>query len=212
MSDEGYYTHSRPEVARLVPRTARNVIDVGCASGALGRGLKRERPGLAVRGVEPVAEAAEAARAVLDDVHHGGAEDAPPTSWPPADCVVLADVLEHLVDPWAVLRAWRSRVPDGATFVISLPNVTHWTVRRDLLLGHFEYRDEGLLDRTHLRFFDSAAAVALVEGAGLRIERFERVILSRLPDALPSRSPRGRGGPVRAVLDLVTFQFLMVAR
>jgi SAM-dependent methyltransferase len=211
MSDEGYYTHARPEVARLVPRTARNVIDVGCATGALGRGLKRERPDLAVRGIEPFADAAAAARLVLDDAHQGRAEDPPPPAWPAADCVIMADVLEHLVDPWSTLRAWRERAP-GATFVISLPNVTHWSVRRDLLLGRFRYQDEGILDRTHLRFFDAPSAVALVDGSGLRLERFERVILGDRPRTVPAKIPRGRGGPLRAVLDVVTFQFLMVAR
>ena len=62
---EGYYDEPRPEVAARVPMNARFVIDVGCASGALGRTLKASRPGIEVRGIEPVREQAERARRVL---------------------------------------------------------------------------------------------------------------------------------------------------
>ena len=105
-----YYGQERPEVRSAVPASARKVVDVGCANGRLGARLKAERPGIEVRGIEAVAEAAERARRVLDDAIHGKAEDDLPEHWPAPDCVIFADVLEHLIDPWAVVSSWRTRL------------------------------------------------------------------------------------------------------
>jgi GT2 family glycosyltransferase len=102
-SRANYYGYARPEVCALVPASARHVVDVGCAGGALGRELKRARPSIEVRGIEPVVAQAERARRVLDDVMVGGATDPWPSGWPAPDCIVFADVLEHLVVPWAAV-------------------------------------------------------------------------------------------------------------
>lgn len=215
-----YYSHERPEIAALVPAKARHVVDVGCASGALGAALKRARPDLEVRGVELAQEPAARARLVLDDVLCGKAEDEPPASWPAPDCVIFADVLEHLVDPWSTLKAWYRRLPPGGTILVSLPNVGHHTVMKGLGQGSFRYVAAGILDRTHLRFFTRQSAMELLEGVGFRITRFERVIEG--PPAKASRWARGlerlsphrgmRGGDTLAwVSDLDTVQFLFVA-
>lgn len=215
----GYHGHARPEVAALVPGTSRHVVDVGCGGGALGAALKAARPGLEVRGVERHPAAAARARRVLDDVHEGDADGAFPPGWPRPDCLIFADVLEHLVDPWATLRRARQLLAPGGTLVVSVPNVLHHSVASDLARGRFDYREAGVLDRTHLRFFTGATARELIEGAGFVVERMERVIepprrgrgtlraLSRGVSATPAR----RG--LRAlVADLCTVQYLIVAR
>ena len=177
MDAEDYFTHSRPEVRALVPTGARIVVDVGCGAGAMGAALKSERPGIEVRGIEPNAEAAACARAVLDDVAVASGEQPMPASWPAPDCVVLADVLEHMVDPWASLRYWRTRLGPGGSVVVSLPNVGHWSVGEALSRGRWDYTEDGLLDRTHLRFFTRATAVELLEGAGFEVVGMFRAIL-----------------------------------
>jgi hypothetical protein len=86
------------------------------------------------------------------------------------DVVVFGDVLEHLRDPAAALRAAR-----GAPLaVVSVPNIAHWTARRALLRGRFPQDDHGLFDRTHLRFYTRATAHALAREAGWAVaeERF----------------------------------------
>jgi glycosyltransferase involved in cell wall biosynthesis/2-polyprenyl-3-methyl-5-hydroxy-6-metoxy-1,4-benzoquinol methylase len=222
---------ARLEIARLVPETSAFVVDVGCSDGQLGRLLKLRKSPPEVRGVEPVPSSAERARAHLDAVRCGHAEDPLPEGWPRPDCVVLADVLEHTVSPWSVLRAWHDVLTPGGVVVVSLPNVQHWSVAWGLAKGKFEYTDEGLLDRTHLRFFTRETAVRLVEQAGLKVERVLRVLddlppgasaLARTPLLTQLGAERlGEGrfvveGPApwaeSAALDPLTFQILIVGR
>lgn len=212
-----YYDHARPEIAALIPAGARTVVDVGCAGGALGAALKASRPGVRVYGVEPAPQPAARARERLDAVLVGEATDPLPDDWPAPDCVVFADVLEHLVDPWAVLRLWKARLAPGGCVVLSVPNVAHGSVATGLLHGRWRYADAGILDRTHLRFFTRATAIELVERADLQLERLERVVDGR-SDAwwrrqAIGRAQRGGAGPVaQRIADWHTVQFLLVAR
>jgi trans-aconitate methyltransferase len=224
VADESYYTHARPEVLRLVPSDVRQVVDVGCAAGALGASIKQTFPDTEVRGIEIVAEQALRAKQVLDDAVAMGADDPMPAHWPAPDCVIFADVLEHLVDPWSVLRLWRQRVQPGAWLIVSLPNVTHVSIAADLLQGRWKYADEGLLDRTHLRFFSRQGALDLIQQADFRVESVSRSQL--VPEFLPARKTIERwavramrreaatpiGSMARTLLDLVTFEFLITAR
>jgi SAM-dependent methyltransferase len=223
---EQYYTHARPEVLRLIPQGVRQVVDVGCGAGALGAAIKRAFPEAQVRGVELMPEQAAAAAKVLDAAVNADANAALPASWPQPDCLVFADVLEHLVDPWAALAAWRARCQPKAWAVISLPNVAHVSVLSDLKRGRFDYQDEGLLDRTHLRFFTRATACALVEQAGYEVVQLDRVISVRGPAVTRSlvnlwvRGQHRRNllrerswtDPGLTLLDEMTFQYLILAR
>jgi len=229
---EDYYSHPRPEVRALVPPAARLVVDVGCGAGALGAALKAERPGIQVRGIEVSPEAAARAAEVLDAVEVSAAAGIPP-SWPAPDCIILADVLEHMVDPWTALRDWGSCLRDGGHVVISLPNVAHVSVLAGLWRGRWDYEEEGLLDRTHLRFFTRETAIELVEGAGLEVEELRRAV--RLPggriagtflrwlirrganaearrEPVPGSSAKALHLPSAKALDLLSRQFLLRAR
>jgi 2-polyprenyl-3-methyl-5-hydroxy-6-metoxy-1,4-benzoquinol methylase len=218
------YYKRRPEIEALVPREARVVLDVGCGTGLLGHALKQARPGIAVYGVEPRAEAAAEARARLDGVSVALAGDPLPSDWPAPDCVVLADVLEHCERPWPVLASIAARLPRGGSVVASVPNVLHYTALGPLLgRARWDYVDAGILDRTHLRFFTRPTAIELFEQAGLRLETVERQLMwpgsvagtclrALLAPARVLEARRGvpRRGP--AALDLATLQLLIVAR
>jgi GT2 family glycosyltransferase/2-polyprenyl-3-methyl-5-hydroxy-6-metoxy-1,4-benzoquinol methylase len=219
-----YYGHARPEVAKLVPKTAMRVIDVGCGAGGLGRALKAAQPGREVRGIEYVAEQAERARQVLDDVRTSGAESGLPAGWERPDCVIFADVLEHLVDPWTTLRTWRDALAPGGTLVVSLPNVLHRSVTFGALRGEWNYVEAGVLDRTHLRFFTRETAIAMLEGAGFAVDHVERVVDLHGESAVRKRAKRvieevcsSEASGVktsripRTVADLSTVQFLLTA-
>jgi hypothetical protein len=88
--------------------------------------------------------------------------------------VIAADVLEHLVDPWGVLRRAVALLDPGGTAVVSLPNVryvlTFWRLIRD---GRWPRESAGPFDATHLRWFTPLDARELLEQAGLTVEHAE---------------------------------------
>ena len=116
------YETPRPEIARHVPATARRVLDLGCASGGLAALLKQRGP-VEVVGIERDSEYAIAAAAHCDEVLHADVETADIDGLGRFDCLVAADVLEHLVDPWTALRRAVELVRPGGKVVVSVPNV-----------------------------------------------------------------------------------------
>jgi SAM-dependent methyltransferase len=164
-----YYEQARPEVAALVPPECRRVLEVGCAGGELGRLLQAR--GHRVTGIELVPEVAERARRWLDLVVTADVETEgfpfPPASF---DAIVFADVLEHLIDPWRVLREAVGMLADGGVVVASIPNLQNIDVLRRLLRGRWEYRERGITDFGHLRFFTLHTIRHLFAQAGLTLE------------------------------------------
>ena len=146
------------------------VLDVGVASGEpVARELQAQS--CQVFGVEIDQDAAQAASRYCRDVRVADLDD--PTAlapWPdPFDVVLALDVLEHLRHPAEVLRRAVTLLKAGGFVCVSIPNIAHYTVREQLLHGRFEYTDDGLLDRTHLRFFDWPAVVTLFQDAGVEM-------------------------------------------
>lgn len=172
-------------VLEEVPPGSR-VLDVGCATGYLAAELRAR--GCTVIGVEADPGAAEQARAhcaavVTGDLEAPATQEAVRRAVPGGvDVVVAADVLEHLRDPWAALAWLRTLLaPDGPQLVVvCVPNIAHWTARRELLRGRFPYAEHGLFDRTHLRFFTRDSARELARRAGLDV-RAERPAPAPLP-------------------------------
>jgi methionine biosynthesis protein MetW len=169
------YESPRPDVQALVPAGARHILDLGCASGELGAALKR-RQGAAVVGIEIDPDYARDAEGRLDRVICADVETALAggDGLGPFDCVIAADVLEHLVDPWTALRRAVALLEPGGTAVVSLPNVryvlTFWRLIRD---GRWPREPAGPYDATHLRWFTPLDARELLEQAGLTVERVE---------------------------------------
>ena len=178
-----YYLNTRPEVLELVPRTARKVLDVGCGAGGLGTNLKA-RQVVEVHGVELAEQAAEHARNHLDKVWNSTIEAALP-ELPDGyyDCIVIADVLEHLLDPWTVLAELKKKLLADGKLIASIPNIQNWDVLSDLIQGRWDYKSEGILDRTHLRFFTRNSVQALFWNAGLRIANLSTTVRGSTPPA-----------------------------
>ncbi len=166
----GYET-VREDIQAHVPVTARAILELGCSSGALGAALKARQDARVV-GVELDPGYARDAEARLDRVVVGDAQSfatGPPPPEAPFDCLIAADVLEHLVDPWAALRGAAAMLEPGAAVVVSVPNVLFWAgLLRLVRTRRWPREDEGVFDRTHLRWFSEADAVELLEQAGLR--------------------------------------------
>lgn len=167
----GYFTNARADFVRLLPRDpSARILEVGCGNGATGAlALARGRAGHYV-GIELMESYANQARAVLSDVKVGDVEQMD-FDWHPAefDALILSEVLEHLVEPGAVLRRLSRFVRPGGMVLASSPNIAHWRVLRELAKGRFDLADQGVFDRTHLRWFTPATFVAMFESASFRI-------------------------------------------
>ena len=154
------YTTQRLDIFQLVPSSARQILDVGCSNGALGRSLKAAQLDREVHGIEFDGGFAQEAAKHLDHVVKA---DLNLLDWQEAfaghsfDCIIFADVLEHLVEPHrCLMQALRHLNPSGS-IVVSLPNIRHISAMRTIFLkGRFPRLDRGIFDRTHLRWFTHA--------------------------------------------------------
>lgn len=158
-----YHHNPRTEMLQLAPKEAKTALDIGCAAGLFARSLM-DRNGAEVWGVEPDNNAAREAGERIYRVINSTIEDAidklPDTYF---DLIVMNDVLEHLVDPEACLSRLLPKLKTGGHLLCSVPNVRYYKHIRELIVhGDWEYREEGILDRTHLRFFTIKSLAAMI--------------------------------------------------
>ena len=206
---------SHAQVAVLVGHD-KTVLDIGCSTGYLGKLLVTQ--GCIVDGVEIDPEAAELARkhlrgVVLVDLDRDDLVTAiGDTRY---DCIVIADVLEHLVDPGRTLRAAVSLLAETGEIVISVPNVAHGALRLALLQGRWDYRETGLLDRTHLRFFNRDSILALIRDAGLSVAELRATVTDPLSTEVEideTRLPLGLVDWVRTQPWSFDYQYILRTR
>ena len=153
-TETGYYENERREVARLVPREAMRILDVGCGRGMLGRVLKEQVLGRHVTGIEAEPGIAIDAGRLLDRVITGDIQTLDSSALTGEyDCIICADVLEHLVEPLLALRRLREHMAPSGLLVCSIPNIRHYTAVMRLVGSGLSYDDFGLFDRTT---FDSS--------------------------------------------------------
>lgn len=169
---DNYGSAERDDVLPHVPGDISSVMDVGCASGGFGASLRTER-GDAVRivGIDAVPSQAVLARGRGFDVVYDGyfPDDLP--SGERFDLITFNDVLEHLVDPWAALRACHAHLNPGGRVLAAIPSIQHADTLIRLLRGRWDYSDiGGTLDRTHLRFFTPATMKELFRDTGFDVE------------------------------------------
>jgi glycosyltransferase involved in cell wall biosynthesis/2-polyprenyl-3-methyl-5-hydroxy-6-metoxy-1,4-benzoquinol methylase len=221
MDPEGrsYYRCGRNDVLALIPADASRILDVGCGEGVLGQ-LLLERGATEVVGIEAEPAAAAAARKRLSRVFPGDVEVMDlPFDDGYFDCIVLADVLEHLRDPLAALKKLKRHLSDSGTVVASMPNVRYLPVVERLAGGRWEYKDSGILDRTHLRFFTRKEMELLFRDAGFEPEGVSENLspaYDSLPPAHAGELSFGcvtlRGQTSEEIKDLFVFQYLFRAR
>jgi len=207
------YIGSREDVLNLIPNNVRRVLDVGCSIGILGEELK-QRFGAEVVGVELDEQMAKIAKEKLDKVIIGDIEKINLADYFAPnyfDCIIFADILEHLKDPWGVLKNATSFLSDGGVIVASIPNIRHYTTITNLLFkGYWPYRERGIHDKTHLRFFTLKNIKEMIGDAGLKIVKIKRNyrIIER-PHRL-NRFSKYCAFPF--LKDFLTFQYLIVCK
>lgn len=191
------------------------VLDIGAADGSVARRLTDR--GCRVTGIELDADAARAAERTCEQVIVADVEAldlAEALAGATFDVVLLLDVLEHLRDPVATLKAAAGRLKPDGRMIVSVPNVTHAAVRLELLSGRFQYTDAGLLDRTHLRFFDREGLERMLAEAGLTVFDRMRTVAGLTDTEIPLDPDAFPAETVRLAMtgeDADTYQFVYVA-
>ena len=210
-----YFATARTEIFPHLPDSFSRLLDVGCGAGATIAAIRKFRVDdtpLWAGGVELDEAAAADADQHCDRIWCGNVEaggfdsDIEPGS---LDVILCLDVLEHLADPWTMVKRLSPLLAPGGSLIISVPNVRNWKfIWRLFAFADFHYRDAGLLDRTHLRFFVRKTAVQLATSGGL--------CLHHVGSARPFLPPDIRWLLVKASFglleDLMIKQFVVIAK
>jgi 2-polyprenyl-3-methyl-5-hydroxy-6-metoxy-1,4-benzoquinol methylase len=168
---DSYYSQNRPEMRSLIPPSTKSLLDVGCGAGSFGEAIRAERPELSLSGIELFEDQAARARKHYGEVWSGDVHDVLQQLHARRfDLIVFNDLLEHLIDPAKVLRQCRELLSTEGKVLASIPNMRFWPALSDLVFqADWRYRDAGVMDSTHLRFFTRKSIVRLFEHTGFRV-------------------------------------------
>lgn len=171
-----YFEDRREEMHPFIPPRASRMLEVGCGNGAFAAHLKKSRA-IHITAIEAHPPAAEVAKSRLDRVVCASIESGlSEIAGEHFDCILLNDVLEHLVDPWRALRLLREFLAADGVVVASIPNVRYLPVLKEYLFqAQWKYREYGVLDRTHLRFFSRKSMYELFSSSGYEVDRIEGI-------------------------------------
>ncbi len=159
-----------PELLERIPLDARLIVDIGCGGGALGGAYKRRNPACRYVGIESDLARAQRAATRIDEVVVTDIESHKlDFGTDRVDCLIYGDVLEHLRDPWSLLRRNVETLSETGTVLLCMPNVEHWSFAERLLRGTWDYEPQGLFDQTHLRWFSFDTTRRALAAAGLAI-------------------------------------------
>lgn len=168
---DSYFSGFRQDlIAQLPSNPNANILEIGCSAGSTGELALSEGKCGSYCAVELASAAAERARQRLTEVVTGDIETIR-LPWEPCtfDVLILSEVLEHLIDPWAVLRKLHVLLKPGAIVFASSPNVSHFHIVLMLLRGEWKLTDCGIMDRTHLRWFTPSSFLEMFEQCGYTV-------------------------------------------
>ena len=207
------YIGQRDDILNLIPNNVKKVLDIGCSTGALGEQIKQKN-NIEVVGIELSEQMAKIAKNKLDKVIIGDTERINLADYLMPDyfdCIIFADILEHLKDPWKILKGATSFLSDEGVIIASIPNVRHIdTIINLLFKGYWPYRERGIHDKTHLRFFTLKNIVEMFAEAGLKIVRVERNY--RIIEKHHRLNRFSKYFVFPFIRDFITFQYLIVAK
>lgn len=169
-----YYANLRQDILGMIDFKAKTILDVGCGIGVTALEIKKKTDASFVAGIELFQDAGEKATKILDRVIIGDVEsNLDKFEESSFDLIITADVLEHLADPWQVLKKLKVLLNSNGRIVASLPNLSYFPVLLKILLDKFDYEESGVLDKTHLRFFTLHTIKKMFDECGFRIIKIE---------------------------------------
>ncbi len=207
--DKAYFETARHDILPLLIQARVGcVLEVGCGNGATLRMLKDKGLASMVHGMELMEEIAQEAELHVDCMFVGNAvELLPSLSLEQYDVVLCLDVLEHLVDPWSFVEQLQGVLKPGGCLIASIPNLrTLPVIWRLLVNGSFDYAKQGIMDRTHLRFFTKKTAIELLQTECLSVSAWRRTAFAPW-----SKSAVFNGITFGLFRDLLTEQYLVKA-
>ena len=163
-----YFGRIREDLIALFPHPVRRVLEIGCGTGKTLLAVRERGLGEEVWGIDlhPFERQQELDRFVLGDIEEMDLSELQCTF----DVVLAGDILEHLKDPWQTLKQLKQVMHPDAYLLVCIPNLRDITVLGQLILwGDFRYREEGTMDRAHLRFFTKKSLVRLLQDSGYRV-------------------------------------------
>jgi 2-polyprenyl-3-methyl-5-hydroxy-6-metoxy-1,4-benzoquinol methylase len=167
------YTTIRHDIVKLVPCSSRILLDVGCSDGTLGAFLKQLNPAREVDGIEINGSFCEIAKVRLNTLIQADLNKTSLINLLPKknyDCIIFADVLEHLIEPENLLRDAINYLGPNGVIIISLPNIRHITALYSIYFqGTFPRYSRGLFDQTHLRWFTINDAINFINASGVTV-------------------------------------------
>ncbi len=171
-----YFSNFRQDMVKYVPKDAKFILEIGCGEGVLTQHLKTTM-GAVCWGIEYEPKQAAIAAAKIDKVLVGDAlvmiDELPDNYF---DAVICNDVLEHLYDPYRVLQKLKAKIKPNGVMISSLPNVRYFRNLFDLFFQkNWDYKDSGILDVTHIRFFTTKSIVKMYENAGFEVIKHEGI-------------------------------------
>ena len=169
-----YYDHIRDDLIPLVSGCPERILDIGCGKGYTARLFKERFQAKYVAGIEIDPEAAEIARHTIDDVYVINLDEKPiPFQANTFDLIILADIIEHLREPEKLLSQIHKIIKTEGQVIVCIPNVRNWRILWMLVLkSEWKYENEGIMDKTHLRFYTKKSATRLFSESGFIIERY----------------------------------------
>lgn len=194
VDERTYDSPALPELVGMVDRRHKRILDIGTGTGSnleLLAALGHEVTGMTISRDEAIECGQSGFRVVIADA----ARRHLPFADGSFDGVLLSHILEHLAEPVDLLTVLRPVINNGGAIYVALPNAVYYKQRLDFLRGRFRYSETGIMDRTHLRFFDLNSARSLIESAGYRI------LDEQVSGAVPSLGLRRKAPRVWSRLD-----------
>ncbi len=161
---------------KYIPEGTKTILEFGCGFGGFSS-LVKEKLGTENWAVEIDEKAAQEASKKLDKVINTDALEALqkiPEGY--FDCIVLFDILEHLADPYSLLHALKTKLTKKGVVVASIPNIRYYRTFIDFVIhGNWDYKEQGIMDKTHLRFFTYKSIIKTFKQLGFEMLELEGI-------------------------------------